>query len=123
MQRCGVENIRDKYICQLIGVNSFFFELAHDDIGIGGRLSYMLAGAFVTAFDHVCKNKDQAVLHLGDNLLLMFLVLNGGNHVLGRLGDGVIEVLDFVAGLDVQLAQAFNGLITGRSAVVCKMSG
>ena len=123
VQRRGVLHVVDELVGELIQVDALLAELVHDDAGVGRGLADVVAGALVAALDHVGQHQDQAVLQLADDLVLPLHLGDELHHVLGGLDHRVVQVLDLVAGADVQRLDALQRALPGGLAVVGEAAG
>ena len=123
VQRRGVDHVFNIAVRQNLRELALLPKLLHDDVGVGGGLADVVAGALIAAFHHVRKHEDQAILHFADHGTLM---LDGGDILHGLLGglrQRVIEVFDLVARMDVETLDALDAAAAVLRVVEGKAAG
>ena len=118
MQGCGLVDVEDELIGELVGIDALTTHLVHDDTRVGSRVANMVAGELVTAFDEVCHDHDEIALHAVDGVALFIGLLDVLHGIVRELVDGRVEVLYLIAGMDIQGGHGIRAL--GAFALVSK---
>ena len=119
----GVGYVLHKGVGELLFVDALPPHLLHDDPGIGGGLAHVVPRALVPALHHVGQHQNEAVLHFGDDPVLVVDAGDVPEDILRGLGEGAVEVFDLVACANVQIPEAAHTVLPGLLAVVGEFSG
>ena len=113
MQRRRIDQILNILLRQLLRIEALFPHPPGDDAYIGGGMLDVVAGIFIPVFHQVGHNGNQALLELGQGLVLLLGVGNVSGGILGGLDQRVIQVLRLVPGPDIQIADPLHRALPG----------
>ena len=108
MQRSRVDNVIDVFVRQLIAVDSVPAHLFENNAAVGCGFSYMVTGALVTAFHHICQYQNQTVLHPADRIRLFLNICDIFDSFFNGQTEGLVQILNFITGPNIQVSEMLN---------------
>ena len=122
VERCGVDDLRNVFLRQLIAVDTLLEHLTEYDFSICGSFENMIAGALVTALDHIGEHHDQTVLQLSELFALMLDLFDVKNGIMRRSFIILIERFDLVAGANIQRVEHADPFLSRLGRIIARVA-